>query len=229
MLRYPLVALAFLMIGISACKQIPYKPQPPATVASYLPQTYGSTWQYRDSIFGLATDTFPLKGVRNDIVTYTMNGLTTDFNSLVCYNQQVSSQIFGANTAYSFYQGHKMGIVVSSPPWGQIVLQLLVDTAHAGYKWTSNPVIYSALNGSPVEAENAVVETGMKRIINGVYYTNVVHTSTKVMLNQDEAGFRNVAIFDFYLAPGVGLIEKDAEYYGLLNETETLLTYSIKP
>ena len=223
-----LVLWALLLICSSGCKQIAYKAPPPATGLTYFPQTYGSTWQYRDSVYGLATDTSPIKGVKNDVVTFTMNGSTTDFNGLVCYNSKVQSQLYGAGTAYYGAWQHTFYLLTSSPPWGLTTMQLMIDTASVGYKWTSTPTLNGLLDGSPVTAYNTVLEKNITKVINGIAFTNVTHTGTNFQINSDDNGFHNVAYFDFYLAPGVGLIEKDASYYGYLNETETILSYTIK-
>jgi hypothetical protein len=223
-----LILWGLLLLCSSACKQIAYKAPPPATAGSYFPQTFGSTWQYRDSVYGLATDTFPLKGVKNDVVTFTMNGTTTDFNSLICYNSTVQSQLYGAGTAYYAVFQHKFFLLVSSPPWGLTTLEVMVDTAAVGYSWYSTPTLTGMLNGSPVIAYNTVLEKNITRVVNGIPYSTVIHTGTNFQININSNGFHNIAYFDFYLAPGVGLIEKDVNYYGYLNETETLLSYTIK-
>ena len=219
---------AFMMICYTGCKQVAYKVPPPSPGSSYFPQTYGSTWQYRDSLYGLPTDTFPLKGIKNDIVTFTINGGTTDFNSLVCYDVSVSSKLNGSGTAYYAALNHTFSLLVSSPPWGLTLMQIMVDTASVGYTWRSGPSLYSTLNDSPVQTINTTLEKNMVRVVNGVTFTNVIHTSSNFQINVGNSGFHNVAYFDFYLAPGVGLIEKDVSYYGYLNETETLMSYTIK-
>jgi hypothetical protein len=223
-----LLLWGFIAICSSGCKQIAYKAPPPSPVTSYFPQTYGSTWQYRDSVYGLSTDTFPLRGVKNDIVTYTMTGGTTDFNSKVSYNAEVVSQLYGKGTAYYYAQGHTFGIFSNSPPWGFTTLQVLIDNASAGQTWVYSPTLYLVLNGNPVQAINSILEKNITRVVNGQTFTGVIHTGTNFQINVNGNGFHNIAYFDFYLAPGVGLIEKDASYYGYLNETETLLSYSIK-
>ena len=65
-------------------------------------------------------------------------------------------------------------------------------------------------------------------MVNGITYPNVMHTTVNLQINVNGAGFHNVANYDFYLAKGFGLIEKDAHFYGLLNETKTLLNYNVK-
>jgi hypothetical protein len=217
-----------IMICFIGCKQVAYKAPPPLPGSSYFPQTYGSTWQYRDSVYGLPTDTFPLKGVRSDIVTYTMNGSTTDFNSMICYNATVVSQLYGNGTAYYYAKDHTFGLFSQSPPWGFATLQFLVDKEPAGFSWASSPSLYLVLHGSPVRAITTILETNTNRVVNGQTFTSVVHSSLNYQININNAGYHNIAYFDFYIAPGVGIIEKDASYYGLLNETETILSYTIK-
>ena len=196
--------------------------------SSYLPQTYGSTWQYRDSVYGLPTDTFQIKGVKNDIVTFTMNGNTTDFNSLICYNSDVKSQLYGAGTAYFAVLHHVYFLLDSSPPWGLTTMQVMVDNPSVGYSWHSSPTLTGELNGSPVLCDNTILEKNISKVVNGVTFTNVVHTASNFQINVANSGYHNIAYFDFYLAPGVGLIEKDVSYYGYLNETETILNFKIK-
>ena len=223
-----LVLLALIIACFAGCKQYAYHASPPMPGSSYFPQTYGSAWQYRDSVYGLATDTFPLIGPKIDIVTYTMNGSTTDFNSMICYNASVTSQLYGKRTAYYYANKHTIGIFDTTPPWGFTTLDILMDKAPPGYTWVSNPSLYLVLNGSPVQAINTILETNVIRVVNGQTFTNVVHTGINFQINVNGAGFHNIAYLDFYLAPGVGIIEKDASYYGYLNETETLLSYTIK-
>lgn len=222
------VVLAAMAISYTGCKQIAYVAPPPMTGASYFPQTYGSTWTYRDSLFGLSTDTAKLQGVKIDQVSYTMDGTTTDFNGQICYDARVISQNYGAGTAYFYANRHTYALFNSSLPWGLTIQQLLGTTVSVGYSWFSAPTLNSTLNGSPVQSVNTVLEKNITRVVGGRTFTNVIHTGTNVMIDIDKNGFQNVAYVDVYLAPGVGLIEKDAHYYGLLNETETIMYYTIK-
>jgi hypothetical protein len=229
-MRGKLLALCvFIGVGYMGCKQEAYKVPLPAPANSMFPQINGSTWQYRDSLYGLPTDTFPLRGPHNDILTVTINSGTTDFNSLICYNAEVQSQVFATTTpAYYAVLQHKEYLLVSSPPWGLTTMQVLVDTAAVGYQWYSTPTMMGVLNGNPVIAYNTILEKNITRVVNGTTFTNVTHTSSNFQVNINNTGFHNIAYFNFYLAQGVGLIEKDVNYYGLLNETETLINYSIK-
>jgi hypothetical protein len=225
--RNLLVILAFMAIGYTGCKQVEYVAPPPANPGSYFPQTQGSTWTYRDSVFGETSDTVNIHGPIVNSKTYTINGATTDFNGLICYNAATLSSDNTVGTAYYSYDKHIFALLESTPPWGLTILDVMVDTAKMGHVWVSDPSLTTLLNGSPVQVINTIAGTGVTKTVNGVTYTNVTHTASNFQINVGGDGFHNVANFDFYLAPGVGLIEKDAYYYGLLNESETLESYSI--
>jgi len=223
-----LVVLAFLAIGYAGCKDNAYTPPPPSPPDSYFPETYGSNWKYRDSIYGEPTDTVPIFGVRIDTVTYTMNGATTDFNGDICYNVDVVSKLNGRSTAYFHVDYHLNSLMESTAPYGLTDLQLLIDTASVGQTWTFGPTNNGILNNSPVKATTTIVEKNINKVVNGITYPNVFHTSINLQVNVNGAGFHSIANYDFYLAKGFGLIEKDANFYGLLNETKTLLNYNVK-
>ncbi|WP_295672957.1 hypothetical protein [uncultured Mucilaginibacter sp.] len=222
------VILALLTIGYFSCNKNPYKAAPPLTAYSYFPQTFGSTWRYRDSIFGEATNPIALFGVKNDTLTYTMNGATTDFNSKISYDVDVSSRLFPRHIADYFVSKHIYELIEPTLAFGLIDLQILNDTAHAGYTWNSTPSLTTLLHNSPVRAINTIVETDMTKIEAGRIYTSVTHTAINFQININNQGFYNIAHFDFYLAGDVGIIEKDAYYYGYLNETQTIVDFHIK-
>jgi hypothetical protein len=131
------------------------------------------------------------------------------------------------STAYYYAGQHVFALLETTPPAGLLVLNLMVDTASIGHVWINPPTLTTFLNGSPCQAINTVSQKNLTRTVNGVTFTNVVHTTTDLQINIKGEGFQNVANFDFYLAPGVGLIEKDAFYYGQLNEVETLESFNI--
>lgn len=222
------VILVLPAICFLSCIKNPYRAAPPLTAYSYFPQTLGSTWRYRDSIFGEATNPMAIYGVKNDTLTYTMNGATTDFNSKISYDAQVSSLLFSPHIADYFVSNHICELIEPTLAFGLIDLQILNDTAHAGYSWTSTPSLTTLLHNSPVRTINTIVETDMTKIEGGKTYTSVTHTSINFQININNQGFNNIAHFDFYLAGDVGIIEKDAYYYGYLNETETIVDFHIK-
>jgi hypothetical protein len=223
-----LVILAIMAFGYAGCKDIAYTPTPPSPERSYFPESLGSTWRYRDSTYGEKTDTAAIYGTQIDTLTYTMNGATTDFNSKVCYNVNVLSKLNGPSTSYFYSYKHLCALLQSDVPYGFTELQFLIDTASVGYTWHNSPTLSTFLNGSPVQAISTILERNMIKVVGGKTFTKVIHTSLNFQINIGGAGYQNIAYYDFYLANGVGLIEKDTYIYGNLNKTQTIIDYAVK-
>ena len=232
MKKHLLVVLALLAIVYMGCKDNAYAPAPPAPANSYFPETLGSTWKYRDSIYGEKTDMAPIYGVYNDTISFTITGGTSNLNGLKCYDANVFSRHYGAGTAYFYNSSHVSGLLTQSAPYGLTFLQLLTDNANVGYSWTTSPVCstyaQSVFQSNPVRTVNTILERDITRVVGGKTFVNLVHTSVNLQMKIDSTGFHNIAYYDFYLAQGIGLIEKDAYIYGNLNETETIVDYNIK-
>jgi len=222
------VILAVLAIGYTGCKDNAYAPPAPATSNSYLPQTFGSTWKYRDSIYGEKINTASIYGVKIDTLTVTINGGVTDFNSTICYNAEISSIQYGSGAAYFYAEKHLFGSHEQSALFGLADFEFLVDTASVGYTWINAPTQNTLLNGSPLQSINTVREKGITKIVGGKTFTNVIHTSANFQINIKGTGFHNIAYYDFFLAKGIGIIEKDSYVYGNLDETKTIIDYNIK-
>jgi hypothetical protein len=223
-----LVILVFMAIGCAGCKDNAYTIVPPSPAKSYFPETLGSTWRYRDSTYGEKTDTAAIYGTKIDTITYTITGATTDFNSKVCYNVNVLSQLNGPSTSYFYSYKHLCALLESGVPYGFTELQFLVDTASVGYTWHSSPTLSTYLNGSPVQLISTILERNISRVVGGKTFTKVIHTSLNFQINIKGAGYQNIAYYDFYLANGIGLIEKDTYIYGNINKTEKIIDYTIK-
>jgi hypothetical protein len=229
-----LVFLCLLAIGYVGCKTTnPYIPPPPAPADSFFPETYGSTWRYRDSIFGEPTDVAPIYGVMIDTVSFTINGNTSDLNSLRCYDATEISRLNGPGTAFYYVNGHVFALLESITPYGLINLQVITENQPVGYTWTSSPICtpfgISLFHTDPVQTVNTIKETNISKVVDGKTYTNVTHTAINLQVNVNNFGFKNVANFDIYLAKGIGMIEKDAFVYGDVNSVETIIDYSIGP
>jgi hypothetical protein len=222
------VILALLVTGYMGCKDIAYKPIPPSPSDSYFPSTLGSTWKYRDSIYVLKTDSAAFYGVEIDTITFTINGATTDFNGNVCYDATEFSRLKGPGTAYFYGYKHLFALFESVVPYGLTDLQLLVDTASVGYHWSSGPSLTSLLNGNPVEAISTIQEKNISKVIRGKIYTDVYHTSVYFRVDIKGVWFQNLVYYDFYIAKGIGLIEKDTRVIGAFNSTQTIVDYTIK-
>lgn len=223
-----LVILAVLTFGYMGCADNAYKPTPPAQPDSYLPETYLSTWRYRDSIYHDNADSTAPNGIKIDTVSLTINGNTTDVNGLICYNAEVASVKNGPGTVYFHAQKHVLGLLESTPPFGMTNFDFLVDTGKVGYTWTSIPSENRLFNGSPVKSINTIKEKDITKVVGGITFTQVVHTTANFQISIKGAPYHNIAFYDIYLAKNIGLIEKDSYVYGNLNETETIIDYVIK-
>ena len=229
-----LIFLCFFATGYMGCKNTdPYTPQPPAPADSFFPETYGSTWKYRDSIFGEATDVAPIYGVSIDTISFTINGNTSDINSLRCYDATEISRVNGPGTAFYYVNGHVFALLESTAPYGLVALQVITENQPKGYTWISSPLCtpygISLFLNNQVQTINTIQETNITKVVGGKTYTNVTHTSINLQVNTNGFGFKNVANYDLYLAKGVGMIEKDAYIYGDLNSVETIIDYSVGP
>jgi hypothetical protein len=231
MIKNLFVILAFVAISFTSCTKSELSLPPPLTAASYFPQTNGSSWTYRDSIYGQPTDTaLAIYGPKFYNLVFTMNGDSTNFNGQLCYNASISAVVDGpgASIAYYYAYKHKCTLYQTMAPFGLTGLDVLVDTASAGYTWTSVPTLNRLLKGNPVRTINTIMEKNITKIISGVTYNNVTHTSINFQVNDNGTGFHNIALYDFYVAQGIGVIEKDAYVYGSYNEVMTIANYSIK-
>jgi hypothetical protein len=226
-----LTILVILATGFSGCKDDAYAPPPPSSSATYFPQTKGSTWKYRDSTYNETTAKSISSSPKVDTITFRINGASTDFNSLKCYNVDVTSVLNGANTAYFYAGDHLFSLLEWSLLYGLTNLQMLKDTASAGYTWLGSPLCTSTITtpiaSSPTRTISTIIDKNILRKVGGKTYGNVIHTSVTLQTDFDGSGFNTLAYYDFYLAKGVGLIEKDTHIYGLKYEVETLISFNI--
>ena len=227
MQRKLFIPLVLLLIAYMGCKQSLYKAPGPAPSSSYLPQTNGTSWVYRDSTYGVNTDPAAIYGVHYDTLSYIMNGATTDFNGMICYDARVVAHNTTIQTDDYYVARHIYQVIETTAPFGLTTLQVLNDTASVGYTWVSNPSITGLMHNDPVRSVNTIAEKGIAKVVNGKTFNNVIHTSINYQINVNNSGFVNIGHFDVFMAPGVGIIEKDSNYYGYLNEDETLLSSKI--
>jgi|GEM_PF-815259 len=227
-----LTILVILATGFSGCKDDAYAPPPPSSSATYFPQTKGSTWKYRDSTFNETASKSAIFNPKIDTLTFRINGLSTDFNSLKCYNVDVTSALYGSNTAYFYAGDHLFSLLEWTLLYGLTNLEMLKDTASEGYTWLGSPLCASVLTtpiaSNPTRTISTIIEKNLLKKVGKITYGNVIHTAVSLQMNFDGGGFSTLAYYDFYLAKGVGLIEKDTHIYGLKYEVETLISFNIK-
>jgi hypothetical protein len=207
-----IISGAMLAAGCSKSKN-----NPSPSSDSYLPVTSGSTWTYNDVVNGSTSQ-----------LTVTMTGATTAFNSKTYYNGTSSSTAKGNSTGYFYAANHGYAIRATSAAAGlTIELQMGNDAQAVGYTWTTTPSDNGTVNGVPAQTVNTIKEKNVTKVVNGKTFTNVIHTQVDLQYNLG-TGFQSVAIYDFYLAKGVGLIETDTSVSGSPYELQTITNYTIK-
>ena len=201
---------------LAGCKKdSPVKPTEGPTSDSYWPVTAGNSWTYRD-VTGGGAGTFTIK----------MTGETYTINNKTYYTS--SSLQNGVNViAYIYEQDHVYALRDTLDNLStSIELQLCDDAEPTGYTWTMQCTDDGTLSGVPVQSVNQIVSANDDMTVNGKTYHNVIHTQVKLQYDLGK-GFETVAIYDFYLAKGVGMIEADTSSGTTLIESETLASYSV--
>jgi hypothetical protein len=207
------VVLAVAVLFGPGCKSKNNNPAPSPGADSYLPLTKGSTWSYQDDV-----------STTSGNITVTMTGATASFNGKTYYVANTVSDKGGAYTYY-FYEGSHMYVTRGAymVAGSSVELQMANDNVASGYTWTTVPTDDGQLEGATAKTINTVKETNLTKTVNGRTFTNVIHTQVDLQLNSESD-----AIYDIYLAKGVGLIQRDVHAYGLLVSSQTITSCSIK-
>ena len=212
--------LPILILGgavlIAGCSK-KNNPGPSASSDSYLPVTSGSTWTYNDVVGGSTSQ-----------LTLTMTGSTTVFGGKTYYATQSVSSAKGTNTGYLYSANHAYAMRAVAGTTGIVLeLQLGNDAQNAGYTWTTIPSDNGSVNGVPAQFVNTIKEKNITKVVNGKTFNNVIHTQAVLQYDLG-TGFQDVAVYDIYLAKGVGMIENDTSVSGTPYEVETITGYTIK-
>jgi hypothetical protein len=215
MKKYLVVIIACAVLA-AGCKS---KSDPkPASSNSYFPVTSGSTWNYDDKVGTNASTTLII----------TMTGQTATINSKKYYTATSTSSASGTTTGYYYATGHSFAIRATNASAAvTIELQLGNDSLAVGSTWTTTPTDNGTVSGFAARTINTIKEKGITKVVNGKTYTDVIHTQVDLQYNLGLA-FNSTAVYDFYLAKGVGMIETDTSVNGIAYETEILTGYTIK-
>jgi hypothetical protein len=213
-----LLILALFAVAITGCKKDGgTKPAGTTSSDSYLPVTSGSSWRYLVNGPG-----------GSDTLTVKMTGATTIINSKTYYNATSTSKMTGTGTGYFYAANHIYGIRGSNAAAGLTVeMQIFNDALTVGNSWTSLPTDNGEVNGVPAKTINTIKGLNISKVINGKTFTNVVHTQVDLQYDYG-SGFQSFAVYDYYLAKGIGMVELDSAFLGSLIETETVVDYTVK-
>ena len=215
--KFYLGILLIATIFVGCKKDSSNKTTPPGS-STYFPVTAGSSWVYNNAITNGATNTN----------TITMTGKTVVINGKTYYSALSITPTKETDTTYYYAEDHDYAIRGSNAAAGvTIELQAGNDAQPVGYTWTTAPSDNGTIAGLPAQTVNTIVEKNVSRTINGKVYTNVIHTRANLQYNTG-TGFLTVAVYDIYLAMGIGLVEADSSIGGALYESETIISYTIK-
>ena len=210
--------LSILLIGSAVLAGCSKKNTPgPSSSDSYLPVTSGSTWTYNDVVGG-----------SNSPLTVKMTGGTTTINGKTYYVSTSSSILKGTTTGYYYVANHSYALRATAASVNiTLEMQLGNDEQNAGYSWTTVPTDNGTVNGVSAKMINTIKEKNITKVVNGKTFTNVMHTQVDLQYDLG-IGFQSIAVYDIYLAKGVGMIESDTSIQGSPYEVATITGYTIK-
>ena len=192
------------------------------TTKGYYPLSNGSYWKYK-----ITTNT----SSATDTSTVTMTGATTTINGLVYYNASTVSKSTGTSTGFIYYGNHSIVERSTTVIYGITVqLNVLVDNLPLGGTWTSAVTDNGTINSVPAQLVGYITGVNLTKTVSGVTYNSVVHTTLHLQYNYG-SGFTDSAVYDCYLAKGVGIIENDADLSSsgiVLTSSSVLIGYSVK-
>jgi len=212
-----ILILAAGTIWMSSCKKDAKKiPAGYSIDDSYIPLTAFSTWSY------LVTGTDG-----NDTLTVKLTGAATVINGKTYYNANSTYRRKGSGAGYFFRANHLYGSLASNTAAGlSVEFEFLNDTTPTGESWISAPTDDGMLNGVPVRTVNTIKEVNVSKRVGDQTFTNVIHSEVNLQYNYG-AGYENSAVYEFYFAKGVGMIEKITILSGDIYEMENIVSYNI--
>ncbi|MDR3695692.1 hypothetical protein [Mucilaginibacter sp.] len=211
--------LAFAALFISSCKKdSKQNPVTNSTDNDYFPLTSNSTWKYLVTGAG-----------GSDTLTVKLGVGATVINGKTYYNTNSMYQKMGGNVGYFFRKNHLYGSNSSNATAGlTIEFEFLNDTTAAGHSWISLPTVNGLLNSVPVRTVNTIKEVNISRTIGGKTFTNVIHAEVDLQYDYG-GGYESSAVYEFYFARGIGMIENTTNISGNIYEKESIISYDIAP
>ena len=184
--------------------------------ASFCPTTPGTWWKYKDSVSGA-------------ISTQTIQNTTKTKNGILYSAVTVSGR---SDTGWyaSPRPGYYLSQAGTDPGTGasyDATFHYLNDTAAVGYSWE---YVEGQGNGFAADMKTTIVEKGLTMTVGGKSYKEVTHTTMELSY---DLGFMvlDAALYDFYVAKGVGIIKIRTNIDALGTTLQTcsdLVDHSIK-
>ncbi|HEX4372147.1 MAG TPA: hypothetical protein VHZ50_02480, partial [Puia sp.] len=107
-----------------------------------------------------------------------------------------------------------------------IELLYLNDTASPGYNWQASA---GSVNGFPAQVQGQIIDTGLTVTIGANVFTNVIHSEIDIEYNVGSGFQTPYAIYDYYVAKGIGIIKIEENFPTLgVSATSFLVSYKIQ-
>ncbi len=188
------------------------------TADTYQPVTKGSFWKYKDSALTGATTLMTITGQQKTIGSRTYQVVTSETTG----QPPAEAYFYVAKPVFGLRQDVNNGIATT------IEFIYLNDTASVGYTWTDN---MPPVNGLAARFIGTIMERNISKTVAGKNFTNVIHTQLNLEYDLPILGWTNFAVYDYYIAKGVGIIriETTSTFGGFgIKTVADLIDYSIK-
>ena len=209
------ITLAVLLFLV-ACK----KSGGSASPTGYLSTGAGSTWNYQQTNNGGPTPV---------VSNYTLTSTTRDtvFSGKTYHvfsNSNGANQYFNV-TGSDYFQFDSIRIATGAQAIDRLYLK---DNSAVGVNWAQNLTITIMGVPLPVVLTNSITEKGISRTVNNIVYTDVIHVTTAITINNPliPASALTTNINSYY-ARKYGLIENSnivsINFMGLVQNINTTI------
>lgn len=170
---------------------------------SFQPSAKGSVWVYEiDYGSHKAENTFTSAGITKTIGTKTYDVYTGVSNGMAI------SDVFYSNKTGLYVKRQKLEGYTD-----YVDFYYLKEDASIGETWTYPVNETGTLDGLPARSLSRLIEKNVDIEVAGKKYTSVFHTQIELQAKLDEE-YITFAIFDFYVAKGVGIVQTNTSIFG---------------
>lgn len=205
-----IVSALLLAIIIAGCSKNNSTTTPQSD--SYLNTSANSSWNYEQTDSSTGTGV-----VNNYVITSTSKDTVINSKTYHIYTNSDGGFNYQNVSGHDYYQYDSLPAGFGTGVFERLYLK---DNGTAGSGWSQdfNVNIPGFPIAVPVTLTNNIVERDISRVVNGVTYTSVIHTSTSISSSLIPTGL-TTAINSYYAAK-YGLIENSTiiqlDYLGLI-------------
>jgi hypothetical protein len=211
------IAVLFFMMTTGCSKELSVETNKDSVIiipdTTYQPLETPSFWVYQDSATGI-TDTL---SATDSVMTINSKVYTVFHNSSA---GQTADEYFNISS-HNYYSYGSFGNGLDT-----IELLYLNDTASPGYNWQAPA---GSINGFPAQVQGQIIDTGLIVTIGSNTFTHVIHSQIAIEYNVGSGFQTPYAIYDYYVAKGVGIIKIEENFPTLgVSATSNLISYKIQ-